>query len=205
MKTKILESLKTRYKTLGFSDKAFNGVADYLAKTVTDETNIETSTEGVEGLLKAFQGDYDRLRNEMAELKKNVKTEPKPDTKPGEGEKKYLTVEEVEEMFKAREAAAQAARLFESNKAAVIEKLKTKGLKASLLTKLASTIKDESMSVEDMETLLQSDYDEAISELSPEAGRPTGGGGVSGANLSSELEAWRTGKKAEIEKTTKTA
>ena len=70
MKTKILESLKTRYKTLGFSDKAFNGVADYLAKTVTDETNIETSTEGVEGLLKAFQGDSDRLRNEIAELKK---------------------------------------------------------------------------------------------------------------------------------------
>lgn len=205
MKTKILESLKTRYKTLGFSDKAFNGVADYLAKTVTDETNIETSTEGVEGLLKAFQGDSDRLRNEIAELKKKVKPAEPTEPKPAEGEKKYLTSEEVEEMFKARETAAQAARSFESNKATVIGKLKTKGLKASLLTKLASTIKDESMSVEDMETLLQSDYDEAISELAPEAGRPTGSGGVGGANLSSELEAWRTGKKAEIEKTTKTA
>ena len=55
MKDLILKVLKTKYKNLGFSEKAFEGVADYLAKTVTDEANIETAIDGVEGILKIFQ------------------------------------------------------------------------------------------------------------------------------------------------------
>ena len=52
MKGKILVALKTKYKTFGFGDKAFDGVADYLSKTVTEESQIETAISGVEGLLK---------------------------------------------------------------------------------------------------------------------------------------------------------
>lgn len=95
MKEKILVALKTKYKTFGFGNKAFDGVADYLSKTVTEESQIETVTSGVEGLLKAFQGDIDTVRNEKSglqrqldELKKkienpnpnqNSETEEKPD------------------------------------------------------------------------------------------------------------------------------
>lgn len=46
MKEKILVALKTKYKTFGFGDKAFDGVADYLSKTVTEESQIETAISG---------------------------------------------------------------------------------------------------------------------------------------------------------------
>lgn len=91
MKEKILVALKTKYKTFGFSDKAFDGVADYLSKTVTEESQIETAIGGVEGLLKSFQGEVDFVRNEKSGLQKQLdelkakngkpeeKTEEKPD------------------------------------------------------------------------------------------------------------------------------
>lgn len=72
MKEKILVALKTKYKTFGFGDKAFDGVADYLFKTVTEESQIETAISGVEGLLKAFQGDIDTVRNEKSGLQKQL-------------------------------------------------------------------------------------------------------------------------------------
>ena len=91
MKEKILVALKTKYKTFGFGDKAFDGVADYLSKTVTEEGQIETAISGVEGLLKAFQGDIDTVRNEKSGLQKqldelknkieNPNPEPKPEEK----------------------------------------------------------------------------------------------------------------------------
>ena len=89
MKGKILVALKTKYKTFGFGDKAFDGVADYLSKTVTEESQIETAISGGEGLLKAFQGDIDTVRNEKSGLQKQLdelKTKienpnPKPEEK----------------------------------------------------------------------------------------------------------------------------
>lgn len=64
MKTKIMTALKTKYNNLGFSDKVFEGVADSLSKTVTEETQIETAIGGVEPLLKVFQGEIDKVRGE---------------------------------------------------------------------------------------------------------------------------------------------
>jgi hypothetical protein len=59
VKDNILSQLKTKFQNLGFSTKAFEGVAEYLATTVTEESQIETAISGVEPLLKAFQGDID--------------------------------------------------------------------------------------------------------------------------------------------------
>ena len=94
MKEKLLVALKTKYKTFGFGDKAFDGVADYLSKTVTEESQIETAISGVEGLLKAFQGDIDTVRNEKSGLQKqldelktkieNPNPNPKPEDKTGD-------------------------------------------------------------------------------------------------------------------------
>lgn len=64
MKEKILAALKIRYKNLGFTDKAFEGVAEYMAATVTEEDQVESAIGGVEGLLRAFQSDVDRRIND---------------------------------------------------------------------------------------------------------------------------------------------
>ncbi|MBK5723002.1 hypothetical protein JGH11_19215 [Dysgonomonas sp. Marseille-P4677] len=66
MKAKILEALKTKYKTLGLGESAFSGVAEILEKTITDETQIETAVAGVEAWLKVAQGEGDRVRNDKA-------------------------------------------------------------------------------------------------------------------------------------------
>lgn len=94
MKGKILVALKTKYKTFGFGDKAFDGVADYLSKTVTEESQIETAISEVEGLLKAFQGDIDTVRNEKSGLQKqldelkNKIENPNPNPNPNPEDKK---------------------------------------------------------------------------------------------------------------------
>lgn len=74
MKDKILQALKTKFKNLGFGDKAFQGVADYLAATVTEEAQIETAIAGVEPLLKSFQGEIDaRVTTAVAKAKSEKK------------------------------------------------------------------------------------------------------------------------------------
>jgi hypothetical protein len=40
MKEKIIQALKNRYRNLGLSDKAFEGVATHLEPSITDEANI---------------------------------------------------------------------------------------------------------------------------------------------------------------------
>lgn len=72
MKEKILVALKTKYKIFGFSDKTFDRVADYLSKTIMEESQIETAIGGVEGLLKSFQGEVDFIRNEKSGLQKQL-------------------------------------------------------------------------------------------------------------------------------------
>ncbi|MFB5946118.1 hypothetical protein [Albibacterium profundi] len=75
MKSKILKALKIKFKNLGFSDKAFEGVADYLATTITEEDQIETGINGVEPMFKAFQGDADSRVNIAVEKAKAKKAE----------------------------------------------------------------------------------------------------------------------------------
>ena len=81
MKEQILKALKTKYKNLGFGEKAFEGVAEYLAKTVTEEANIETAIDGVEGMLKVFQSEADKLRGENVSLKSQLEAAKKTETK----------------------------------------------------------------------------------------------------------------------------
>lgn len=87
MKQKIKSALETKYKNLGFGDKAFDGVAEYLSKTVTEEAKIEEAINGVESLLKAFQGDIDKVRNEKSTLQKELDELKKQPEKEKEKEK----------------------------------------------------------------------------------------------------------------------
>lgn len=74
MKTKIKEALKTKFVSFGLGDKAFDGVASLLAKTATPETDIETLIKDpeIEELLKGFQSDTDKIRQENADLKRKL-------------------------------------------------------------------------------------------------------------------------------------
>jgi hypothetical protein len=128
MKSKILAALKTKYKTLGFSDKALDGVADMLAKTVTEETAIDAAIEGVEPFLKALQGDADKRVTEAVEkAKKEAGKKPDTGKKPDEGEgsgggKKPDGTDPKPDDDK--EVPAWAKSLIDSNKA-LTEKLST--------------------------------------------------------------------------------
>jgi len=93
MKEKILQALKTKFKSLGFGDKAFDGVATFLAITVTEETAIETAISGVEPLLKSFQGDADKRVTDAIAKAKAEKDQDKVD----DPEKKKDTKNEGDE------------------------------------------------------------------------------------------------------------
>jgi len=92
MKTKILNALKTEYSKLGLGDKAFDGVASFLEKTITDENDIITSIkgDGVVALLKSIQGESDSLRNARVKAERDLEDYKKshPDSTPKEPEQK---------------------------------------------------------------------------------------------------------------------
>lgn len=72
MKTKILAALKTKYNNLGLSDKAFDGVAALLVKTITKDEEIEAGIAGaeVETLLKSIQSSVDAERTKATNAAK---------------------------------------------------------------------------------------------------------------------------------------
>lgn len=74
MKEKILAALKTRYSNLGLSDKAFDGVATLLEKTVTKEEEIDggISDSSVETLLKTIQSSVDTERTKATKALKDL-------------------------------------------------------------------------------------------------------------------------------------
>lgn len=73
MIAKIKNALKTEYAKMGLGDKALDGVASFLAKTITSEEGIDgvIKSEDTMNLLKAFQGESDSLRNRAAQLEKD--------------------------------------------------------------------------------------------------------------------------------------
>lgn len=131
MKEKLLVALKTKYKTFGFGDKAFDGVADYLSKTVTEESAIETAISGVEGLLKAFQGDIDTVRNEKSGLQKQLDelkakgTENKDDPTKQDPPKEKTDIEKTIEAAFASYSEKVITPLVDSIKGIQGEKLQT--------------------------------------------------------------------------------
>lgn len=86
MKTKIFNALKTEYKNLGLSDKALNGVASFLEKTVSDESGIDAAIKEVyvSELLKTYQSEVDTERQKASRANKDFEEYKKnhPDTNP---------------------------------------------------------------------------------------------------------------------------
>jgi hypothetical protein len=84
MKEKILAALKTKYANKGFSAKTLEGIAENLAATVTEESNIQTAVDGLEGVMNVMQAEGDRRANEATAKAKadaeKAKTPPENNT-----------------------------------------------------------------------------------------------------------------------------
>ena len=81
MKAKILDALKTKYSSSGLSSNAFDGVAEVISKTITEESQIDAAIDSVEPFVKAYQSDVDKERSASAKLKKELedaKKQPEP-------------------------------------------------------------------------------------------------------------------------------
>lgn len=90
MRKKIAEALRNRYGNLGLTEKAFDGVAGMLEKTVTEESQIQAAIEAdeVSALLKSIQGETDALRTAREQARRELDDYRKshPETKkPEEG------------------------------------------------------------------------------------------------------------------------
>jgi hypothetical protein len=151
MKEKILAALKTKYTNLGFGEKAFAGVAEYLATTVTEENQIETAIAGVEPLLKSFQGDIDKRVND-AVAKTKAELEKKPDTAAeaaakAAAEAAAKAAGELPQWAKEMQAKLEAYEKKESQAALsqrLRDKLKEKGVTESFLKRMSLTVESES-------------------------------------------------------------
>lgn len=118
MKEKIENALKTKYANLGFGHKAFDGVADYLVKTVEKEEDIETAVAGVEPLLKSFQSDIDRVRTEKSTLQSQLDELRKQQSANGGGQNEN---HEPDKSFDAEALKADLLKAIREEQAAIAQ------------------------------------------------------------------------------------
>lgn len=184
MKQKILAALKNKYANLGFGQKALDGVADYLEKTVTEESQIETAISGVEPLLKVFQSEADRSRTELNALKseneelKKKATQPDPKDDPKDDPKPPFDAEAFKaEILKSlrdeQDAYSRHLQKVEQRKADITAKAKEFGIPERIAARM--TI-DENADLEEYFKGVKQEFSDAGFEFSelPDVG----GGGV---------------------------
>ena len=194
MREKIKKALKTAYAKFGFSEKAFDGVAAYLEPSVKEDADIETAIAGVEGLLKAFQGEADKLRTDktaaekrLADLEAKVKelggapaqTEPETNVEDKDTPAWAKALIESNKTLSAKLAALEGDKVSTTRKQkldAIIGKLPENLRKSYART----PVKD--LSDEEFETLtseISTEVDELIKDNTAKGavfGRPVGGG-----------------------------
>lgn len=154
MKDKIIAALKTTYANLGLSDKAFDGVASMIEKTIEKEEDIAAAIAKpeVSALVKAIQGESDALRTKNAQMSKELESlkkqvaDPKPDPDNGGDDKNAQLLARIEAMESAMKAKEGKLKL-EIRLSAIREKLKEGGSEndniLGLVMKDASLTDDE--------------------------------------------------------------
>lgn len=124
MKDKILQALKTKYKNLGLSEKALDGIATMLAVTTTDEANIETSIDGVNDLLVSIQSDADKRVNDAVAKVKQVKAPEPPKADETKVEEPKNETPEWAKALMSEVAALKAEKTVDLRKQTLEQKLK---------------------------------------------------------------------------------
>lgn len=151
MKTKILNALKTEYAKLGLGDKAFDGVASFLEKTITDENNIVTriKEDDVKALLKGFQGDSDVIRaarlkaeKDLDDYKKAHPDKAEQDPAPGQKDANAQILAELKAMREENKAIKEQ---MEANKL----QLQRDAIREKVVAKLKNGQRNWDISVKD--------------------------------------------------------
>jgi len=205
MKAKILNALKTKYANLGLGDKAFDGVASFLEKTITKEEEIEgvIASEDTATLLKSIQGETDSLRTKHAQAVKDFEDYKKlhPDTKPDKDKDKDKDdPNEPEWARKLREQneailAAQAKREKDEKDATTLASVKSALEKAGCtnagilnLTLKGFALKDKETE-EDAVKRVTEEYNANIKATFGEGVVPPAGGGTQTPDAKAAREA----------------
>ena len=175
MKTRLLTALKTEYAKSGLSDKAFDGVASVLVKTVTKEDEIDgvVKSDETKALIKAYQTDTDKVRTEKANLQAEFdkyKREHPETTPPKEPEEEDEETKKLKERIEAlenenKEAKQKAART--EKLASIRAKMKEQGSDNDNILDLVlekAEFKDED-SIDDIATNLKAAYDAKFTQF----------------------------------------
>ena len=202
MIAKIKDALKTEYAKMGLGEKAFDGVATFLSKTITNAEEIDgvIKSEDTKNLLKAFQGESDSLRNRAAQLEKdfNAYKESHPEKK--EPEEKKLEENEPEwarklreqnEQLVARLDAQDNARKLDETIASIKARLERDGFNNKGILK--STLKGFSLGENETEDAaiarLKTEYQSSFKETFGDGPVPPIGGNVFGDDPKKAAEA----------------
>lgn len=198
MKDKILAALRNKYKNLGLGEKVLEGIADMLAVTTTEETQIDNAVNGVESLAKSFQSDADRIRTEAAAKAKAEQS------KGAEPPKSEPPKEEIPAWFKgfsdsltSRLDAIESGKTTESRKSILEGKLKdaAPSVKAKILKDFQrmSFEKDEDFDSYLAETetdLTTLNQDFANNGLANGHVPPVAGAGATEKAIEADIAAW---------------
>lgn len=216
MRKKIIEALKTKYRNMGFSEKAFDGVAAFIEPSVKEEADIETAIGGgVEALLKVFQGEGDSIRTAKAATEKKLQeleaqirtlgngggngTAPKPESDPKPAGDAEETPAWAKALLDANKALSERLNKLDAERTATTRKQKL----AEVIGKLPDTFRKpyerialDSLKEEEFQTMLQDVTTEVDGILSGSKargavfGRPVGNSGKGGsAGSGSDKEA----------------
>lgn len=191
MKQKILNALKTEYANLGLSEKALNGVASFLEKTITDEGGIDAAIKeaSVKGLLQIYQSELDSERGKASKAVKDFedykKAHPSEDPeppKPNEPNNEVLTllkqIQDDNNALKARldakEKEVSDANVINAVKAALRGSRRTNEKVIDLALKGVAV--SDGDTVESLTEKYQGEYDSLYKDLYGDGVMPNMGG-----------------------------
>jgi len=203
MKEKIKSALKTEYAKMGLSERAFDGVASFLAKTISNEEEISgvITNEDTKNLLKAFQGESDSLRNRAAQLEKdfNAYKEKHPETPdtpptPPKGEEQEpewaKKLREQNEAILKRQQEEDAARALKAQTDSIEAKLKAAGCTNPGILK--ATLKGFSLAKDETEDAaierLKGEYNNSYKETFGDGPAPLFGGAPQGGDAKDAVD-----------------
>ena len=193
MRKKIAEALRNRYGNLGLTEKAFDGVAGMLEKTVTEESQIQAAIEAdeVSALLKSIQGEADALRTartqaqrELEEYKKSHLEMKKPEEGSGGGDgnaELLKQLKSIQDRLDERDRREKSERTLSE----VDRLMKEKGATNDFIRRM--TLRDmkagEGDTAETLAEKYKADYDRNFKEAYGNGPVPPAGGGGAGGEF----------------------
>lgn len=212
MKTKILQRLKQDYSNLGVSEKAFDGVADFLSKTITEEERIPEVVANAGAFLKVYQSDVDKERTSAASARKELEafkkeqepksTDPKPkDNQGGEATERDKDVMRLLEEQQKQINILLGQRSHEGKVAQITSILAEKKIPESFYSiALSGRTFGEDTNVDELVTAIEHGYtkfqDETANNRFNGSGKPEEGGQSNDDQLASLVKQVNEGTEA---------